>query len=220
MKTKLIFVMIFVLILASACATQVQVTQPAEKTVVKDPVKPDVSVQPVFPVPKNIPSEIRELFVKAETRAESASYLYQGPETGNDISQFYVKGDKIRHIPSRNLKSLDKPESFDSIFIDKAAKTAKSYCVDPTCKYKGLKAELDYEAYYVPTIFDWADFNSAEKITEEQIERRATWVVKTDKGTLWIDTYYGVPLKVDADGAIYKYQQVNFNAVKDSDVNP
>src|SRR3989344_15741 len=168
MKTKLIAVMIFILILASACATQVQVPQPAEKTPAQAPVKPAVSVQPVVPVQKNIPSDIKDLLAKAETRAKSASYLYQGPETGNDLAQFYVKDDKIRYLPARNLKFLNNEDSFDSIFFDKTSKTAKSYCVDPTCRYPGLKAELDYKASYIPTIFDWADFNSAEKITEEQ----------------------------------------------------
>src|SRR3989338_6244174 len=129
MKTKLIAVMIFILILASACATQVQVPQPAEKTPAQAPVKPAVSVQPVVPVQKNIPSDIKDLLAKAETRAKSASYLYQGPETGTNLYQFYVKGDKIRYIPSRSLKSLDRQDSFDSIFIDKAAKTARQYCV-------------------------------------------------------------------------------------------
>lgn len=169
---------------------------------------------------QSISAEVKELIAKHESRVSNVYYKYRGPETGSNFHEFYIKGDKVKYRPYRELKSLDQPESFDSIFIDKAAKTAQSYCTEAYCAYKGKKADLNYDEAYIPTIFDWIDVNEAKKVGEEVVDDRATWKVQTDKGILWIDTFYGIPLKADASGKIYRFEQISANSVQDSDVTP
>ncbi len=53
---------------------------------------------------------------------------------------------------------------------------------------------------------------------EEVIDDRSTWKLETNKGTLWVDAFYGIPLKVESGGKVYRFQQISVNSVQDSDV--
>ena len=144
-----------------------------------------------------------------------------GSQTGNDFFEFYVKDTKIMYKPARELQSLDRQDSYDSIFIDKTAKTAQTYCVDHTCLYKGKKGNLNYADAYISTALDWiGSIKTANKIGEERIDNRDTWKIETNEGTFWLDTYYGMPLKIESSGKIFRFQQIAPNSVQDSDVIP
>lgn len=211
---------VIVLVLIAACAPAQQVSTPALKPEAK--VEANKSQEPAVTEQKSeISADVRELLDKPKTRIKSIYYKYRGPETGNNFYEFYVKGDKIKYKPARELQSLDQPNSYDSIFIDKTAKTAQSYCLEPYCKYKGKKEDLNYDDAYMPTILDWVSgLTQAIKIGEEVIDERNTWKIETSKGILWVDTFYGVPLKVDSSGKIYRFQQISVNSVQDADVVP
>src|SRR3989344_8475574 len=102
-----------------------------------------------------ISADVKELLNKHKARVSSIYYKYRGPETGSNFHEFYIKGDKIKYNPYLEIKTLDRQDSFDSIFIDKEAKAAASYCMAAHCIYKGKKADLEYSKTYIPTIFDW-----------------------------------------------------------------
>ena len=57
-------------------------------------------------------------------------------------------------------------------------------------------------------------------VGEEVIDDRSTWKIDTNKGTLWIDSFYGIPLKVESSGKTYRFQQIAVNSVEDADVIP
>ena len=222
-KNYLIFFSFVVLLFfVMSCTPQQQpatATPKAEEKVVE---KPSEEVQPktVIAPQKQISAEIKDLLSKSKTRVSSIYYKYRGPETGTDFDEFYIKGDKIKYRPAREIQSLDQPNSFDTIFIDTTAKTAYSYCEAAYCKVHGKKADLNYDSAYIQTVFDWINVNQAEKIGEEVIESRNTWKLQTNKGVVWVDVFYGVPLKAEADGKTYRFEQIAVNSVKDTDIVP
>ncbi|MBL7054485.1 hypothetical protein ISS05_01880 [Candidatus Woesearchaeota archaeon] len=168
---------------------------------------------------KEMEPEIKELLEKGKT-VRSISYQHKGPETGNFYYDFYVKGDNVRYIPNREIKSVDDKDSYNSIYLDKAEETAEAHCDDRQCVYKGKKADLRYVDYNILTPFDWMDeVISAEKTGEELIGSRKTWKLKANEGTeLWVDVYFGVPLQVMRDGEKYEFIKMVFNRLEDSDV--
>lgn len=167
-----------------------------------------------------ISPEVRDLLSMHKTRVQSVSYKYKGPESGDFLYDFYVKGQKIKYSPQRDKKYFDKEDSYNYIFIDKANKTAESYCLQ-VCPYPGKKGDLNYDGVYVSTILDWIDeITSAEKVGEEALDNRNTWKLDTNKGIFWVDTFYGVPLKVESSGKTYRFYQVAVNSVTDADTNP
>lgn len=220
MNNKCLVLACLVLLMAS-CAPQQQAQQQFQQQAVPA-AKPAAVSQPAPSQPKQeITAEVKELLDKSKTKVRSVSYRYYGPETGADFYEFYLKDSKIKYLPNLELKTLDMPDSYDTIFIDKSLKAAESHCVAAYCTYKGKKQDLNYDNVYISTIIDWVSgLTYAKKIGEEVIDDRSTWKIDSSKGTLWIDTFYGIPLKADSDGKSYRFQQISVNSVQDSDVAP
>mgnify|MGYP001618080448 FL=1 len=223
MKKQILFLFLVLgLIYITACAPaqQPQPTAPKQEPVAQPKqtvTQPTATIQPKT----EISAEVQELFDKSKTRVKSIKYKYKGPETGDQFYDFFIKDTKIRYNPYLAIKTLDKQDSYDSIFIDKTAKTAASYCLAAYCAYKGKKQDLGYSDAYIPTVFDWiTGLTKAAKIGEEVIDSRSTWKVDTSKGILWVDAFYGIPLKGESSGKSYRFQQLSVNVVQDSDVVP
>lgn len=220
---KAVSIALLLLVFVIGCAPVQQ--QTASPTTGQD-TKPVVA-EVAEPAPKEQPNprqeisdEVKELLGKHKTKVSSIYYKYRGPETGANFYDFYAKGAKIKYKPYLELRSLDAPGSYDSIFIDKTARTAQSYCEAAYCRYKGKKEDLSYGNAYINSIFDWIDVTDAKKVGEELIEARSTWKLETNKGIVWVDSFYGVPLKVESSGKSYRFEQISVNSVQDSDVVP
>lgn len=215
----ILFVFVFYLV---SCTSQPVQQQPAQpKAEVKAPAQAPAAEPPKPEPVDEVSAEVKDLLAKSQTRVQSIFYKYKGPETGDDFYDFYIKGVKIKYNPYLPIKTLDKPESYDSIFIDSVAGTAQSYCMAAYCAYKGKKEDLIYKDVYIQTVFDWiADLTIAKKVGEEVIDSRSTWKIETNKGFLWVDSFYGIPLKAESGGKTYRFQKIAVNSVQDSDVVP
>ena len=221
-KNKLIVTLFILILLTASCINQQQAPATASKSGTETK---QTTIQPAGAQPTGkISDEVRQLLDKSKTRVNNIYYKYRGPETTNvgfNIIEFYVKVNKIKYMPTRELKALDRPESYNVIYIDKVLKTAQTYCDDRTCKYKGKKDDLDYNSAYILTLFDWINgITQANKVGEEVIDDRSVWKVETNEGTLWLDTFYGIPLQIQSSGKTYRFMQLNVNGVQDSDVTP
>ncbi len=221
---KYLAVLCFLLALAwiTSCTsvekTSTTVSNPANEA--SHPVQAESPAQPQ-PPKQDISAEVQELLAKNKNKVKNIYYKYRSPQTGSNFYEFFAKGDKIKYLPYKEIKTMDKQESYDSVFIDKTAKTAQSYCEAAYCLYKGKKADLDYQESYIPTIFDWlSGITQAKKVGEEVIDERSTWKVDTNEGILWIDTFYALPLKIESGGKTFRFEQIAVNGVQDSDVNP
>jgi len=212
-----LFVVSLLFIASCAPAQQQPTTTQPEAKVETKPITSPSTEQPK----QEISAEVSELLNKYKTKVRSAYYKYKGPETQDNFYDFYVKDTKIKYNPYLAIKTLDKQDSYDTIFIDKTAQTAQSYCVAAYCTYKGKKQDLSYADAYISTIFDWiSGLSKAVKVGEEVIDSRSTWKLETNKGVLWVDTFYGIPLKVESSGKTYRFQQISVNTVQDTDVVP
>lgn len=219
---SIIFLVLLTVAFAAACATtqpsqqaNAPITQPAQDT------KPSAQQPKATETQSEVSSEVNILLNRSKSKIKNIYYHYRGPETGNDFHEFYIKGSKIKYVPAREIKALDQKDSYDVIYIDTVAKNAQSYCDAAYCAYKGKKFDLDYDKAYILTVFDWVNgMSKAEKIGEEVIDDRQTWKVEANNGIMWFDVFYGIPLRVEANGNVYHYQQISANTVKDSDVQP
>src|SRR3989344_3926088 len=174
-KYLLVLCVIVILSYVAACAPVQQVTSPVPPPVAKPEAKKPVEEPAAMPPVQSISADVKGVLGNSN-KVKSIYYKYRGPQTGNNFFEFYIKGNKIKYLPAREIKSLDKPESYDSIFIDKEAITAQSYCEAAYCAYKGKKGDLDYDEAYILNVFDWIDgLTSATKVGEEVIDDRSTW---------------------------------------------
>ena len=214
---------LIILVLTISCTSAPKPFQSAITPKTESQVNVEEKVEaPSEQKPKQeISAEVIELLAKSKTRVKSIYYKYRGPETGNDFYEFYVKSDKIKYLPSLEIKTLDQINSYDTIFIDRIGATAQSYCRAAHCKYSGKKEDLNYADAYILTVFDWlGGITKATKTGEEVIDDRSTWKIETNKGILWVDTFYGIPLKVESNELAYRFEQISVNGVNDADVVP
>lgn len=195
--------------------------QPATNSGIKPAANTDAGQNAAVKQQGGISPDVMDLLAKSRTKVKSIYYQYRGPETGSNFFGFYVKDSKTKYLPWKGVKSLDQPADYDSVFIDKSAQTAQSYCEALYCAVRGKKADLKYNDVYIYTINDWiSSITRAKKVGEEVVDDRSTWKVDTDQGTFWIDTFYGIPLKIESGGKTYKFEQIAVNSVQDSDVVP
>jgi hypothetical protein len=218
-RGELVLAFVVIAIFVISCAAQQTSTPPAQQ-----PSRQTTEQTTQQPTPQkqtiSASAEVLDMLNKHKTKVSSIQYNYKGPETSNNYHKFYIKGTKIKYEPYLAIKTLDREDSYDTIFIDTAAKTAQSYCIAAYCKYSGLKENLNYDDAYIDTIFDWLKVTQATKVGEEVIDSRSTWKLQTNKGIIWVDTFYGVPLKADADGVVYKFEQLSVGSVTDADILP
>jgi len=232
MDTKLILSLLivsFILIYGCAQPTQeiiVEKPSPASIDVIKETTETKIVEKAeetvVEPEEDAFSLEVKELLGLADKKVQSISYRYRGPQSGNFIYMFTVKDNKIKYTidPTFSDPQLD-DDAYDTIYLDTESKTALAYCDARNCRVKGKKTTLDYEENDIMTPIDWLDsIESAEKTGEELIDKRSTWKLETNIGTLWIDSFFGVPLQTESDGIEYKFEQMIFNGVKDDDVTP
>ncbi len=222
MKKNVAFLCIACLVFLSIACAPVQQTQSPMPTPVPETeprAEPQVNPAPKLQTKQEISPDVSNLLNKS-TKIRSISYRYKGPETADFLYDFYVKDQRIKYSPVKGTKYFEEQDSYNYIFIDRAEKTAQSYCLD-VCTYPGKKNDLNYDASYILTVFDWIDgFAKAEKVGEEVIDDRSTWKLDTSKGILWVDTFYGIPLKAESNGKVYRFQQISVNSVTDEDVTP
>lgn len=218
--------LLILLVTLVGCKTQQQAKliekTPENKVVIEENVQktPAQTTEQKQTTEKKISPEVLEILNQSKIKIKSLYYKYNGPETGISFYDFYLKRDKIKYIPYRGIMALELPESYDTIFINKLDNTSQSYCEAPYCRYPGKKADLDYEKYYIQTPLDWIQVKEAKKIGEETIDSRVTWKLETENGIMWVDVYYGIPLKVESGGKIYRFQQIAVNSLNDGDVMP
>jgi len=166
-----------------------------------------------------ISEEVKELLSLSDKKVKSINYRYRGPQTGTSLYDFSVRDTKLKYLIDPTFKDVGLDDTaYDTIYLDKTSKTALAYCDGRRCRVKGEKQTLDYDQSYIMTPLDWLDsIKSAEKLGEELIKKRSTWKLSTNSGTMWVDTFFGVPLQIESVGNVYKFEMMVFNQVKDED---
>jgi len=217
MKEELILILLLQVLIVTSCATQYVCP---DGSTVSDPgacPKPAEGLEESVSTPG---LTVEELLTKSKN-VESMSYDYKRVDQPLErpfnvwIKKLVVKQELIVQTEILNKNTLD------VIIFDTGAKTAQAYCESKKyCVKTGDAGTVDYGQYYVKTPLDWIDgVVFAEKISEAQIGNRKVWQLRTPEGvSLWVDTYYGVPLRVDVGSERHEFQNPLFNGVQERDV--
>jgi len=170
---------------------------------------------------EELPAEIGEILAKS-SNVKSMTYYYRRIDKPLEAPlQFWIKGPIVKRELPVQTQVYQKNE-MDVIMFNIIDKTATAYCESKKfCIKNGEIGPVDYDKYYIKTPFEWREeIISAEKLTEEIIEKRKVWLLKANDGVLmWIDTYYGLPLRVEVGPERHEFQEIVFNAVEDAEVS-
>lgn len=227
MKKSLIFFLTFSLLLLIGCSQkQIELaqTEPQEEPspVTGNIVSYTAITENEHPLENFMPRNDLLYLLQQAKKYESLSYDYRGPETGPAYYKLYVKGARMKIMPQQKSRLLSKQDSYDAIYVDKLKKTAKSYCDNRRCRFKGKKKDLDFKDYNYETPSEWlGKIKTSEKIGEEIIESKKVYKYKANDGmVIWVETYYGIPLRIEHLGNVYEFSEIAVNKVDDRDVTP
>lgn len=168
--------------------------------------------------------EIQEILDK-NTKVTSFKYTYFDSSISKKSDFYYVKGDLIK-VDNFVPESYIKEEIHTEVYIDRVSGTQKGYCRDKNqCK------DLDFNAVVPPmrnfdvnTPLDWANQITNGRIinSEDVFGRNAIKIntnIKGKESQVWIDTYYGLVLKIENEERTLRFEDISANSVKDGDVN-
>jgi len=169
-------------------------------------------------------SEELQKAIAGQQKIKSYKYTLYGNLIADKI---YVKGNKMRYDLSKNKqKDFVSIGKFDSIYLDKTKKQAYLSCIDITCEDRYVLEAADYDEYIMETpmeMIEGVSYKSDITATEmcdvsKPCNKVEVQFADGKTGNIWIDNYYGFPLKIEKSGKIYEFVAVAVNAVKDGDV--
>ncbi len=238
---KILFVLsIMLIIMLSGCATKYvcddgsTVTDPTEckaeaeeeeeddkqEVVMMDEEEEEEKEEEVKPVLKNIDPNVQALFDKVKAK-NNFQYLYKAPK-GEFSKKVYVRGKFIKeeylgdqYVDGGKLSD----NRYDTIFFDTDRKTAYRMCLDKElCENTTLAKKLSYNEYYMGTMIGLIDSISVGKDTDrtEMVGGRKTIVIDykledNQEGRMWIDQWYGTPMKLEYLGSDGKKTSEEFS---------
>ena len=227
MKHIIVLGMLLLLVLiVSSCSTQfvcpdgniVDSPNKCQETDVKDNSNANQENEAV-----GFPDGLMELIQKGQN-VQSFTYDYKEVNKPKDPTySFKVYGSKVkRYLPIKT--SVLNQNELDVIIFDRTSKTAIGYCEsEKYCIKQGEIGTLEFSQYYVTTPFDWLDKIQRAKIEtkNEKMFGRDVWKVIANDGefTIWIENYYGVPLKVSIGSETFEFRNPKFNMLKENDVD-
>jgi hypothetical protein len=178
------------------------------------------------PVPvffKDLTPEALELFDKAE-KASTIHFNYFRSDNPYTQNTYAASRQLLKVELDKSTYSAD--ESFDVVYLNLSDKTmATGYCElasKETCPDRNRKYEADFEKYHITTPYEWLDLVSEADLTgrSKQIDSRQakeiTFRTAEGEGTMWLDSFFGLPLEVNYNGVDYKFQNAVINNVKES----
>jgi hypothetical protein len=227
---KKILIGIILLLLIGCAAKQPAEAPNVDEVTAVDPVDTDeiietspiVEDEPIV-VKKTIDSSIQKLLDKS-AKISSISFNYHELENGvNNDRDIWIKGDliKIKKKVKGTYGALEKGEEYDTVYLDKSAKTAIGFCEDnKICDSLVQAIELNYDKESILTPLELAEMvKNAEVISNELLQNRNVVKFSSEEiGVAWIDSFYGIIMKVEQGDNLYRYEEFEVNLVKDSEV--
>lgn len=166
------------------------------------------------------PGAVEELLAKSRN-VESISYDYKRVDKPLEKPfTVWVKGMTVKQEVPVETNVLNSME-VDVIIFDTLAKTANAYCESKKyCIKTGDTGAVPFEDYYIKTPLDWVEgISSAEKKGEARLANRDVWILQLEGNvTMYVDTFFGIPLRVDNGQERHEFQNVVFNGITDEQV--
>ncbi len=227
---RLFFILAVVALLLVAAGCGKPKAQPAvnPEAEIKPEAKPEASHEPEPPVVVEkqtalIDDEVQGVLDK-RSKVKGYKYLYYGPPNPGFGLEFRILGSKAR-LYLGTLSKLADGNTYDTVYLDLDEKSAVAYCESVSCTNKGSLG-VNFDAYYHPTPSDFVSSVSSAKLRNYELlyQRKTAVIVFEDtkgmNGTMWLDTVYGMPVKVQFDNSNYEYREIAFNTVAGDEVVP
>lgn len=231
---------ILLIVLLLGCAKEAVEKTPVESTTQPTEQKQPLTIEQPVELPKvedevadtdstvetkeEMSDQSKEILGLADKKVNNLKYTYFGPETLPAAYTFWVKGNKIKIELNKGGEHRIDQEYYKYVYLDRSTKSAVVVCAEGSgaCDISLGPQEIIFGLYSnIKTPLDWlSEITSLEIVSTENLHSREVYRAESNLGMVWIDTYTGVPLKIEKDGeTLLRVEGVIVNQVKDADVN-
>ncbi|MBN2459220.1 hypothetical protein JXB28_02955 [Candidatus Woesearchaeota archaeon] len=189
----------------------------------KEEVKqPEPAPEPApEPVVKEI-SPAAQVYFDNNAKVTSLQYSYvESPQSlPEDI--YYTTKDKMK-IELKVRAVYAGNEYYDTVYLDLVKNTATAYCEyrdRSVCKDRDKAYSVDFDKYFRPTPWDWidritkADLTGKSKIFASRNAVEMNIEVDGLSGTMFVDSFFGIPLQITYLSKNYEFRDIVMNEVK------
>jgi hypothetical protein len=209
------------------------VKAPIETPPVQNPVTPPV-VQEEPPVQiaedqvvtnKILTDDAKALFDKS-IKANNLKFNYFHSDDPYTQNLYTATRQRIK-IALLTKEKYTAKELFDTVYLDLQNKIASAYCEDLSsgvCPDRNNRLNVSYAKYKIRTPYNWLDIVQEASLTTRSKKisgreaKEASFKADGKDGTMWIDSYFGIPIEVNYDSIQYVFQNMLVNDAKDPDL--
>ncbi|MFH1590384.1 MAG: hypothetical protein ABIC95_00500 [archaeon] len=190
-----------------------------------EPETPPAETEPTEPVVKEGDEELFELLESGAAFTGGVSYTLYTPDEVQDGDRYHILNRKYKVELFEYITDGDKPMTV--MYGALGNSLAAGFCEDikkGICTSPNEKITIPTERFLKTSPMDWAGLVSyAKELGSETINNRNALIIdfKTPDGTngkMWVEAYYGLPMKVEADSGTYEYRDMTFNKVEQTEM--
>jgi hypothetical protein len=189
------------------------------------PVEEEPVLEPEKPAHVEMTDEAKALFDKLIKVTGLQFYYVESPNVLPD-SHYYMTRDKLK-IALKTRIRFTQADWYDTVYLDLVNKTAVAYCEERSidmCPNKDQPFDVDYKKFAITTPFDWVSWLAKANLTgqSKMIDNRkaieVAFIINGQPGTMFVDSFYGVPMIVYFNNKTYTYLSLAENEVDQSEV--
>jgi hypothetical protein len=171
-------------------------TPTKQETIIEIPAETPTEIK------KEIEPDVQALIDKTNTY-DNYEFSYTQPKQEYSISVM-INGKRMKYRLKDHVEQYQLKEFYDTVVLNKEQETAYQYCASLSkCEEDNRKfiRQVDYEKMKMVTLQDVMNSLVKAKIVGEELmyNKNSEVVEYTDTsgktGKIWIDSYFGVPLK-------------------------
>jgi hypothetical protein len=169
---------------------------------VEKPAQEETGTKYVTVVEKQLEPAFQDFVAKTKSYT-NYEYKYTSPDSAY-MMEVKVLGPKMRYHFKDHTVNYKLSEFYDTVLVDNGQMVAYQFCEDQQkCDLENLEfvRQVSYESRKIPTLNDVMDsiVKTTTLGTEMMMDKKSTKLQYTDQdgvtGIIWVDNYYGTPLK-------------------------
>jgi hypothetical protein len=189
------------------------------------PVEEEPVPEPEKPVHVEMTDEAKALFDKLAKVTGLQFYYVESPNVLPD-SHYFMTKDKMKIALKTRIK-FTQTDWYDTVYLDLVNKKAVAYCEERTtdmCPDRDQAFDVDYKKFAITTPFDWvawlakANLTGQSKTIEDTKAIEVAFEINDQSGTMFVDSFYGVPMIVYFNNKTYTYLSLAENEVDQTEV--
>lgn len=188
----------------------------------EEPEAPPVFEEEPEPVKVILTDAAKVLFDKSAKVNSMQFYYVESPNTMPD-NKYYMSRQKMR-IELKTKAKFNATTLYDTVYLDLVNKIGWGYCEENSgiCPDRNKIYDIDYNKHIIITPFEWldritwADVTAKSKLIDNRNAVEVSFKIKDNEGSMFVDSFFGIPMYVTYNGKIFDYRSITMNMVSDS----